>query len=231
MDFFSEGILEGIKLIISGDKSLYSICFFTLYISIISVIAATIISLPISYLISSHKFRGKKLVILITNSLMSIPTVLIGLIGYGLLSHRGIFGKYNLLFTPYAIIFGQTLLALPLITSLFISVFKSSDERIRKTAITLGASQTRSFLILINEEKIVLFSTIMAGFARVFSEVGIAMMLGGNIRGYTRTITTTIALEIGKGDFAQGVALGLILLFISFTINLFLNIISRKKSE
>jgi tungstate transport system permease protein len=161
---------------------------------------------------------------LLLNSLMAMPTVVIGLLVYGFLSRQGPLGSFGLLFTPKAMIMGQAILATPVIANYTLSAIRGADERILPTARTLGASNLQSMILLAREVRFGLVAAIIAGFGRVVSEVGIAMMLGGNIRMYTRTMTTAIALETSKGEFAFGLALGLVLIVISLAVNLILTV-------
>jgi tungstate transport system permease protein len=166
----------------------------------------------------------KGVVRLLLNSLMAMPTVVIGLLVYGFLSRQGPLGSLGLLFTPRAIVIGLTILATPVIGNYAVSAIQAADERILPTALTLGASNLQSLFQLAREVRFGLMAAIIAGFGRVVSEVGVAMMLGGNIRMYTRTMTTAIALETSKGDFAIGLALGLILIVVALSVNLVLTV-------
>jgi tungstate transport system permease protein len=159
---------------------------------------------------------------------MAMPTVVLGLLVFGLLSRQGMLGGFGLLFTPKAIIVGQSLLATPIIANYALSSVRAADARILPTALTLGASPMQSFAQLTNEIRFGMMAAVIAGFGRVISEVGVAMMLGGNIRWYTRTMTTAIALETSKGEFAFGLALGIVLMLISFSINVGLNFVQEE---
>jgi len=161
------------------------------------------------------------LVIQIVNSLMAVPTVVVGLWVYGLLSRQGPLGKLGLLYTPAAIVIGEIIMALPVITALTYAAFEGLDPRIRRTALTLGAGPWHVSLAMIREARYALLAAVAAGFARVISEVGSALMVGGNIRGYTRTMATAIALETSKGEFARAMALGFLLLGLALCANLF----------
>jgi tungstate transport system permease protein len=166
----------------------------------------------------------KRTVRVALNSLMAMPTVVIGLLAYGLLSRQGPLGFLGLLFTPGAMIIGQAILATPIVANYTVSAMQGADERILPTALTLGASSLQSMFQLAREVRFGIMASIIAGFGRVISEVGVAMMLGGNIRFFTRTMTTAIALETSKGEFAFGLALGVILMAVSFAINVFLTV-------
>jgi tungstate transport system permease protein len=213
-----------ISLILSGDRDVVSAVVTSLSVAIWSVLFASIIGVPLGVIVALGKFPMKGAVRLLLNSLMAMPTVVIGLLVYGFLSRQGPFGSLGLLFTPRAIIIGQTILATPVICNYALAAIQGADERILPTARTLGASNLQSLFQLAREVRFGLIAAIIAGFGRVVSEVGVAMMLGGNIRMYTRTMTTAIALETSKGDFAFGLALGLILIVVALAVNLVLTV-------
>jgi tungstate transport system permease protein len=167
----------------------------------------------------------------VLNSLMAMPTVVLGLLVYGLISRQGVLGRWNLLFTPAGVVIGLSLLAIPIVANYSLSAVKGADQRIIPSALTLGASRLQSLVQLAREVRFGIFAAIIAGFGRVISEVGVAMMLGGNIRGYTRTMTTAIALETSKGEFAFGLALGIILMGVSFGINTGLTLVQEKRRQ
>ena len=171
----------------------------------------------------------KRVLLTLLNSLMAMPTVVIGLLVYSVISRRGVLGSWNLLFTPIGMILGLTLLALPIVANYSLSAVKGADPRIVPTALTLGATRFQTLLQLTREVRFGILAAIIAGFGRVISEVGAAMMLGGNIRGYTRTMTTAIALETEKGEFAYGLALGIILMGVALGINALLTFVQEKR--
>jgi tungstate transport system permease protein len=189
-----------------------------------SVLLAALLGIPAGIGVGVNRFPLKRMVIVVLNSLMAMPTVALGLIVYGLVSRQGPLGRWGLLFTPHAMVIGQTLLAIPIVANYTLSAIKGADFRIVPTALTLGAGSLRSMVQLTREVRFGIVAAVIAGFGRVISEVGIAMMLGGNIRWYTRTMTTAIALETSKGEFAFGLALGIILMAVSFSINVFLTL-------
>ena len=196
----------------------------SLDVALWSVLFASAVGVPIGIAVALGKFPMKRTVRVVLNSLMAMPTVVIGLLAYGLLSRQGPLGFLGLLFTPRAMIFGQAILATPIVANYTLSAMQGADERILPTALTLGASSVQSVVQLAREVRFGIMASIIAGFGRVISEVGVAMMLGGNIRFFTRTMTTAIALETSKGEFAFGLALGVILMAVSLTINIFLTV-------
>ena len=210
---------KAIELLISGDREVYFIAWTSLHLSLVSVVVASALSLPLGFLIGLKRFRGKKNLVALLNTLMALPTVVVGLLVYSLISRSGPFGSLGLLFSPGAIHIGQIVLCFPLITSLVYSALSRLDQRLPETLITLGATRTGVFRMVVWEARIAILSAMLSGFGRVIGEVGVAMMLGGNIRWYTRTLTTAIALETSKGEFELGLALGIILMVIAFVVN------------
>ena len=223
MDYILEAFINALKMIVGLDRELQSIVFISLKVSFISTILASIVGVPLGFTIAVRDFWGKRGVIVVFNTLLALPTVVVGLFVYSIISRRGPFGAMDLLYTPNAMIIGQFILALPIVAALTISAIQGMDKRVQRTALTLGANNFQTASIIISERRFAILSAVIAGFGRVFAEVGVSMMLGGNIRGYTRNITTAIAFETGKGEFALGLALGLILLSIAFTINIFVH--------
>jgi len=220
----AESLRTAIALILSGDRDVMSAVATSLDVALWSVLFASAVGVPIGIAVALGKFPMKRTVRVVLNSLMAMPTVVIGLLAYGLLSRQGPLGFLGLLFTPRAMIFGQAILATPIVANYTLSAMQGADERILPTALTLGASSVQSVVQLAREVRFGIMASIIAGFGRVISEVGVAMMLGGNIRFFTRTMTTAIALETSKGEFAFGLALGVILMAVSLTINIFLTV-------
>ena len=200
----------------------------SLYTSSCSIVIASLIGVPTGLWLGLNRFHGRKLVITLLNTLMALPTVVVGLLLFGLLSRQGPLGPLGLLFTPMAMIAGQTVLAAPIVANLVLAAVTGADRRIINTALTLGANRLQAATKLLREIRFGVMAAIIAGFGRVIAEVGVAMMLGGNIRNSTRTMTTAIALETSKGEFAFGLALGMILLSVALIVNLFLNSLQQR---
>jgi len=219
VDYYTDAIIRALQLIINLDSEVIQVVTTSLKISISSTLIASIISIPLAILIARNKFKSKKFINIILNTLLSLPTVVIGIFVYSLISRRGVLGELDLLFTPIGIIMGQVILIIPLITALIRNVIFSMDEKLYKTAISMGASRSQKFKLLILEARYGIIGAVIAGFGRVLGEIGVSMMLGGNIKGVTRTITTAMSLETNKGRFAFALALGIILLSLSFLIN------------
>ena len=216
MDFLFEGFLEGLQMVLQGNPAVYNAAWVTLQVSFLATLIASLIGLPIGYILASSSFPGKESCTIVLQTLLGFPTVVIGLLVYGFLSRRGPFGFAVLLFTTLGIVIGLVILAFPIVTLFTMTAVSGIDPRAKEMALTLGASSRRTAWTLFLEVRFGLVSAVLASFGRVTSEVGIAIMLGGNIDGYTRTLTTAIALESMKGEFGFGIALGLVLLILVF---------------
>ena len=219
MGFFTDSIASAFGLVWSLDQEMLSIVGVSLRTSFSSVTIASLVGIPLGFAICLKPFVGKRFVITCLNTLLALPTVAIGLFVYTFISRRGVFGIFDLLYSQKAIIIGQTILILPLICSLTISAVSQIDDRYRKTALTLGANGRQAAVMIFLEARFGIVAAIIAAFGRVVSEVGISMMLGGNAKGFTRTITTAMALEYDKGEFVLALALGIVLIALSFAVN------------
>lgn len=226
--FIFDSLQAALALIMSFDPEVYTTVWTSLYVSGIAIVFATLAGVPTGLIIGLGRFPGRRMVITLLNTLMALPTVVVGLVGYGFLSRMGPMGQFGLLFTPAAMVLGQIVLATPIIANYTLGALSASDSRIMPTALTLGASTSRGALLLLQEIRFGVIAAIIAGFGRIIAEVGVAMMLGGNIRGVTRTMTTAIALETSKGEFAFGLALGIFLLSVALLINMFLNLLQQR---
>ena len=229
MNYISEGFLTAIKLIISFDSDVYEVVFLSLRVSIIAAILSSLVGMPLGFLIATKEFRGKKITITVFNTLMALPTVVVGLFVYSLISRKGPLGVLDLLFTPRAIIIGEFILATPIIIALSISAIQGIDSRVKATAMTLGANPFQVAIAIVSEARFAILAAIIAGYGRVIAELGSALMLGGNIKGYTRTMATAIGLETSKGEFGFAIAIGFILLIVAFSINISLQYIQQKR--
>ena len=228
MNYLLEAFVNAVRMIAGLDREFLSIVLVSLRVSTVSTALATLAGLPVGLYTAIREFRGKRAVLVILNTLLALPTVVVGLFVYSFISRRGPLGELGLLYTPTAMVVGQFILAFPIVAALTISAIEGTDPRIRKTALTLGANNLQTAAVLLSERKFAIFSAMIAGFGRVFAEIGVSMMLGGNIRGYTRNITTAIAFETGKGEFALGLALGFILLAIALSINILMHSVQRR---
>jgi len=223
-----QGLLKAIELIISLDPEVMEIAGRALGISVTSVLLASIICLPLGSLIHFQQFRGKRFLISLIQTFYSVPTVAIGLFVFVFLSRTGPLGGLGLLFTPTAIVIGQTILITPILLGLTISALTGVDKAIPDMARSLGASGLQTAVVILREARFAVMAAVTMGFGRAFSEVGISLMVGGNIRGFTRVITTAIALESSKGDIEFSMALGIILIFIALVINVVMNRIQQR---
>jgi len=223
MELLLDSFISAILLLWSLDPELYFIIFVSLKVSLSSTMIAGLLGVPAGFVVAFKEFRGKRAVITILNSLLAIPTVVVGLLVYAFISRRGLLGMLDLLYTQTAMVVGQVILIFPIVTSLTIAAISQIDDRYRKTAMTLGATPFQTALAVFREARFGVIAAIIASFGRVIAEIGISMMLGGNAKGYTRTMTTAMALEYDKGEFVLAVALGLVLLLISFAMNIFFN--------
>jgi tungstate transport system permease protein len=228
MNFLTDSFLSAILLIWTLNHDLLVIVGVSLKVSSVSTFIASIMGVPSGFLIAFSEFRGKRLVITLLNTLLALPTVVIGLLVYTFISRRGIFGAYDILYTQKAIIIGQVILIVPIVTTLTISAVSRLDDRYRKAALTLGANLRQTAWVIIREARFAVTAAVVMAFGRVIAEVGISMMLGGNAKGFTRTMTTAMALEYDKGEFVLSVALGLVLLGVSFAVNIFCNYFQGK---
>ncbi len=228
MDFLIQSLGEAFHMLWSLDPELYYIVYVSLYVSFFSTIIASIMGVPLGFFIAVNEFRGKRAVITVLNTLLALPTVVIGLFVYAFLSRRGLLGFWGILYTPAAIIIGQVILILPWVATFTVSAVSRIDDRYRRTAMTLGANAIQTSLAIAREARFGILAAIIAAFGRVIAEIGIAMMLGGNIKGFTRTMTTAMALEHNKGEFVLAVALGVVLLTVSLLMNIFLQLVQGR---
>jgi tungstate transport system permease protein len=223
MAFLRDSFFSALLLLWSLDPELYFVIYVSLKVSLSSTMIASLIGIPTAFGIAMNEFKGKRAVITILNTLMALPTVVIGLMVYAFISRKGVLGMLDLLYTQTAMVIGQVILIFPIVTSLAIAAISRIDERYKKTALTLGATPFQTAGVIFREARFGIIAAIIASFGRVIAEIGISMMLGGNAKGYTRTMTTAMALEYDKGEFVLGVALGIVLLMISFAVNIFFN--------
>ncbi|OGW35505.1 MAG: tungstate transporter permease [Nitrospirae bacterium GWD2_57_9] len=228
MDTITEGFLQAFKLILHLNPDLIGIIVLSLKVSGLALLLATLIGIPLGGFLGLRRFPGHGLAVSSINTFMGLPPVVVGLFVYLLLSRRGPLGALGLLYTPSAMIIAQTILALPIVIALCRSAIVSVDPIIAQAARTLGATPRQVTTTIITEARYGILSAVIAAFGRVMAEVGSILIVGGNIAGYTRVMTTTIALETDKGNFELALALGIILLLISFGVNAALHLVQRK---
>lgn len=214
-----EASTHAFALLFSGDEALWRIVLVSLKTSILGLLLAVPPAVFLGYVIAMHSFRGRRIVIWLAQAALSLPTVLIGLLLYLTLSRRGALGGLELLFTQEGVILGQMLIGLPVLLAFTLAAVQAADPRYAETAIAHGASRWRVMATVLHEARYGVMAAVISGFGRIISEVGCALMVGGNIEGQTRTITTAIALETSKGEFAQGIALGIVLVSLALLMN------------
>jgi tungstate transport system permease protein len=228
MDFLLDGFVQAFALLLSGNAETYSAIWATVLVSSYSIGCSLVIGIPLGFCLGYFTFRGKKPIRTIVDTLMALPTVFIGLLVYAFLTHRGPLGDFGLLFTLPGIAVGQTILALPIVIGLSATAVESMDKKLRLAIMSMGANRLQLFMTSLWEVRHGLLAGSIAAYGRVMTEVGISMMVGGNIKWHTRTITTAIALETNKGQFGMGVALGLVLLAIAFFVNVSVSFLRRR---
>ncbi len=231
MHFLLDSFLSAILMLWSLDPELYFIIYVSLKISLTSTVLSSLIGVPLGFVISLRQFHGKTALITVLNSLMALPTVVVGLTVYAFISRKGLLGMLDLLYTQTAMVIGQVILILPIITSLTIAAVRRVDDQFRKTALTLGAGPVDAAMVIFREARHGVMAAVIAGFGRVIAEIGVSMMLGGNAKWYTRTMTTAMALEYDKGEFVMAVALGIVLLALSLGINMIFHRVQRRLAK
>ena len=224
----AEGIIKALQLLFSLNPTIYSIVFRSLYVSGLATAMAALWSIPIAVILGMRNFLGKRFIRASFNAFLGMPTVVLGLILFLLLRRSGPFGIFGLLFIPLAISIGQAILMTPILVSFITSAVESVDVELRDLARTLGSSEIQASTAILREATGGVVLAIIAGFNRAFSELGVAMMIGGNVHGRTRLLTTAIALEINRAEIAFSIALGIILLGIVYTITIILNYMRRR---
>jgi len=214
-----EPTTQAFRLLLAGDPELLRIIWLSLWVSVAAIALVAAPSIGLGFLLAMTRFPGQRTLVVLVQALLSFPTVVIGLVLYLLLSRRGPLGFLELLFTPWAIMIGYMVIALPILVVFTISAVQGADPRVYETARCLGAGLLKASLTTLWEVRFGILAAVVNGFGRAISEVGMAIMVGGNIAGLTRNIPTAIALETTKGDFAQGIALGLVLMVVALGVN------------
>ncbi|MBW1991123.1 MAG: ABC transporter permease [Deltaproteobacteria bacterium] len=228
MDVIAQGFRQAFLLMASLDPELYGIILLSLKVSGLALAIATVLGLPLGALLALRRLPLRSLIISVMNTFMGLPPVVVGLFLYILLSRSGPLGFLGLLYTPAAMVTAQAILAFPIVFSLSLAAIVGVDPAIRLAARALGATPWQETLTLISEARYGIVAAVIAAFGRVSAEVGAVLMVGGNIAHYTRVMTTTIAMETDKGEFALATALGIILLAISLGVNVLLRQVQRR---
>ena len=225
-----DGLVKAFQLIFTFDPTVMSIAGRSLWISAASCLLATAICVPLGSVIHFNNFRGKRFLVSTIQTMWSMPTVAMGLLVFLIFSRSGPLGVFSLLFSPTVMIIGQVLLISPLILGMVISALNGVDKLVPETAVSLGASRMQKATLVIKEAKYAIIAALIMGFGRAISEVGLSLMVGGNIAGYTRTIPTAISLETQKGNIELSIALGIILILIALVINIALHRLQKKRA-
>ncbi len=229
MEYILQGLIQAARLLLSGDPETFSAVAATVKASSFSMAASLALGVPLGFALGHLRFPGRRQVRLVVDTMLALPTVFIGLMVYAFISRQGPLGDMGLLFSLPGIALGQTILALPIVIALSATAVESVDTGLRTALISMGANRRRLLLTSLWEVRHGVLAAALTAYGRVMTEVGISMMVGGNIKWHTRTITTAIALETGKGMFATGIALGLILLLIAFAVTLPASLLRRKQ--
>jgi tungstate transport system permease protein len=223
-----QALVQAVQLIVSLDPEVIEISLRSLYVSAAAILIAALFCIPAGGLIHFHEFKGKKVLINVIQTFYSIPTVVVGLFVFLFISRAGPLGGLELLFTPAAIVIGQVILILPVLTGMTISALSGVDKSIKDTALSMGATGPQAIRTIISEARFAVVGALILGFGRAISEVGAALMLGGNIRGYTRVLTTAISLETQRGDLVLSLALGIILISIAMVVSVIVNVLLQR---
>lgn len=219
---------QAFSLLASGDPDLLRIVWLSVWVSLAAIAVISPPSIALGFLLAKKRFPGQRAVVVLVQALLSFPTVVVGLVIYLLLSRHGPLGAFGLLFTPWAIMMAYVMIAFPILVVFTLSAVQGADPRVYETARCLGAGRLRAALTTLLEVRFGVLAAVVNGFGRVISEVGAAIMVGGNIAGLTRNIPTAIALETTKGQFAEGIALGFVLMAIALGINVLLALLQGK---
>lgn len=228
MQLLWDGLIEAFRLAWTGDALVYAAAWRSVWISVAAVALATLVGLPLGVALARSSFPGNRLIVLAFRAGMALPTVFVGMVCYAMFSRRGPLGPLELLYSPWGIVVGELCLAIPIVVGLTHGAVKSLDPRVGETAWTLGAGPLRRGFTYVSEARVSVMLAVLTAFARCVTELGIAMMVGGNIKYRTRTLATATALETGKGEFGRGMAMGTILLIVALVATCIISWLSRE---
>jgi tungstate transport system permease protein len=228
LNLIYQGITQAFQLFLHGDPEVIGITLTTLAISLSATAISLIIGVSLGVVIALNRFFGRRFIVSLINTGMGAPPVVVGLIVSIMLWRHGPLGILHLIYTPYAIIIAQFVISLPIITGFTLASIQQIDPKLRLQILALGASRLQLLWLLIRDTRLPLLAAVMAGFGSIISEVGAAMMVGGNIKDQTRVLTTAIVLEVGKGNFGLAIALGIILMALVYLVNLVLTAIQQR---
>lgn len=230
MDLLAEGVRQALALLFAGEGEVWSILWLSLLVSGTATFVALLIGIPLGTLLALARFPGRSLVVSTVNTGMGLPPVVVGLFVSLLLWRSGPFGDWEILYTPTAIVIAQAVIATPLVTGITLAAVGGVPAAFRLQLLGLGASRVQMVWIVLREARLPMLAAVMAGFGGVISEIGASMMVGGNIKGQTRTLTTAMVLETGKGNFDVAIALALLLLVLIFAVNWALTSIQQRRA-
>jgi tungstate transport system permease protein len=228
VEFFTDGLRRGADLLFRGDAEVFGIAGLSLRIALTATLMACLVGVPVGFVVGTTRFWGRRAALTVLNTMLAFPTVVVGLVVWGLLARTGPLGGAALLYTWWAIVIAEVILAAPIAAALTAAAVQAVDPRVRRTALTLGAGPWRTHWTVAREARFALLSAVVVAFGRVLAEVGAAMIVGGNIRHHTRTLTTAVALATSQGDFALAMALGLVLLALALTVNVLLHMLQGR---
>jgi tungstate transport system permease protein len=228
MDLLLEGLVRAFWLLVKGDQEVWRITLLSLTLSASAVLVSLCIGMPAGVALALNRFRGRQFVVSLLNTGMGAPPVVVGLIVSIFLWRSGPLGILKLIYTPYAIIIAQFIISLPIVAGFTMATIQQLDPKLRLQILALGASRPQMLWLLIKETRLPLLAAVMAGFGAVISEVGASMMVGGNIPGQTRVLTTATVMEVSKGDFGMAMALSIILVLLAFLVNFILTLVQQR---
>jgi len=224
-----EGLVKAFWLLVERDPEVVRVTFLSLQVSGVATLLSLGIGIPVGTALALTQFRGRQLVVSMVNTGMGMPPVVVGLFVTIMLWRNGPLGELRLLFTPSAMVLAQTVIAAPMVTGVTLAAMGSLNPRLRLQILALGATRWQLLWLLVRETRLLLLAAVMAGFGAVISEVGASMMVGGNILGQTRVLTTATVMESSKGNFDVAIALGIILLLMVYAINLILTYAQQRR--
>ncbi|WP_206811362.1 ABC transporter permease [Paradesulfitobacterium ferrireducens] len=231
MDLIWQGILEAVRLIVTGDREILDVTLRTLQISGSATLISLIIGVPLGTLLALSEFRGRRFILSILNTAMGLPPVVVGLWVSIFLWRSGPFGFLNLIYTPVALVIAQAIIASPVVIGLTSAAIQQTDPKLRLLIKALGTTRIQFLWLLLKEVRFSLLAAVIAGFGAVVSEVGASMMVGGNIKGSTRVLTTATVLEVSKGNFEIAIALTIILSLLAYAVTLWLTLLQQRQHE
>lgn len=229
MDLVVQGLVKAFRLLLSGDPEVLEITFLTLRVSGLATLISLFLGVPLGLYLAVARFRGRELVVGAVNTGMGLPPTVVGLWVSILLWRSGPLGMLGLMYTPTAIVIAQAVIAVPVVTGLTMAAVQQLSPKLRLQVLALGASPLQFWWIIIREVRFGILAAVMAGLGSVISEVGASMAVGGNVRGYTRVLTTAIVLEVSKGNFDMALALGFVLMVLTYSITYALTIVQQRR--